>query len=181
MQLRYTRLFQSFEVLQQASIFTKLNLHSAYNLVRIREGGEWKRAFITSLVMPFGLMNAPAIFQRYIKDVLREALDSSTFNNIIPSRLTTKLEDLGLHPSLFDWILNFQTDRPQSVQVGNCVSSTLTLRTEAPQSCVLSSLLYSLYTYDCVATSSSAITVKFADDTVVMGLISDNDEIAYLE
>ncbi|KAK1792060.1 hypothetical protein P4O66_001840 [Electrophorus voltai] len=95
--------------------------------------------------------------------------------------LTTKLEDLGLHTSLCDWISNFITDKPQSVQVGNFASSTLTLRTGAPQGCVLSPLLYSLYTYDCTATSNSTIIVKFADDTVVMGLISDNDERAYLE
>ncbi|KAK1794705.1 hypothetical protein P4O66_001415 [Electrophorus voltai] len=106
---------------------------------------------------------------------------SSAFNTIIPSLLTTKLEDLGLHTSLCDWISNFLTDRPQSVRVGNCASSTLTLSTGAPQGCVLSPLLYSLYTYDCTAASSSTIIVKFADDTVVMGLISDNDERAYLE
>ncbi|KAK1788612.1 hypothetical protein P4O66_002697 [Electrophorus voltai] len=106
---------------------------------------------------------------------------SSAFNTIIPSLLTTKLEDLGLHTSLCDWISNFLTNRPQSVWVGNCVSSTLTLSTGAPQGCVLSPLLYSLYNYDCTATSSSTIIVKFADDTVIMGLISDNDERAYLE
>ncbi|KAK1803991.1 hypothetical protein P4O66_003927 [Electrophorus voltai] len=106
---------------------------------------------------------------------------SSAFNTIIPSLLTTNLEDLGLHPSLGDWISNFLTDRPQSVRLGNCASSTLTLSTGAPQGCVLSPLLYSLYTYDCTATSSSTIIVRFADDTVVMGLISDNDERAYLE
>ncbi|KAK3554602.1 hypothetical protein QTP70_027882 [Hemibagrus guttatus] len=41
-------------------------------------------------------------------------------------------------------------------------------------------LLYSLYIYDCMATSNST-TTKFADNTVVMGLIFDNDEMAYLE
>ncbi|KAK1790395.1 hypothetical protein P4O66_014297 [Electrophorus voltai] len=106
---------------------------------------------------------------------------SSAFNTIIPSLLTTKLEDLGLHTSLCEWTSNFLTDRPQSVWVGNCTSSTLTLSTGAPQGCVLSPLLYSLYTYDCAATSSSTITVKFADDTIDMGLILENNERAYLE
>ncbi|KAK1791119.1 hypothetical protein P4O66_002153 [Electrophorus voltai] len=87
-------------------------------------------------------------------------------------RLTIKLENLGLHPSLRDWISNFLTDSLQSVRVGNCVSSTLTLSTGAPQGCVL---LYSLYTYDCVVTSSSTTIVKFADNTIVMYLISGND------
>ncbi|KAK1803582.1 hypothetical protein P4O66_020996 [Electrophorus voltai] len=81
-----------------------------------------------------------------------------------------------LHTTLIH--LDKGRDRPQSVQVGNCVSSTLTLNTGTPQGCGLSPLLYSLYTYDCAATSSSIIIVKFADDTVVMGLISDNNERA---
>ncbi|KAK1789950.1 hypothetical protein P4O66_002270 [Electrophorus voltai] len=58
------------------------------------------------------------------------------------------------------------TDRPQSVRVGNCVSSTLTLSIGPPQGCVLNALLYSLYTYDCLATSSSTIVVKFSDNTI---------------
>ncbi len=47
--------------------------------------------------------------------------------------------------------------------------------------CVLSPLLYSLYTHDCTATHSSNVIVKFADDTTVIGLITDNDETAYRE
>ncbi|KAK1800230.1 hypothetical protein P4O66_000274 [Electrophorus voltai] len=106
---------------------------------------------------------------------------SLAFNTIIPYRITTNLEDLGLHPFLCDWISNFLTGRSQSVRVDNFVSSTLTLSTGAPQVCVLSPLLYPLYTYDCMATFSSITIDNFADDTVVMGLISDNNERAYLE
>lgn len=57
-------------------------------------------------------------------------------------------------------------------------SSTLTLSTRAPQGCVLSPLLYSLYTSDCTFTSNSNTLVKFADDTVVV--LITNDERAYL-
>ncbi len=61
----------------------------------------------------------------------------------------------------------------------NNTSSPLTLNTGAPQGCVLSPFLYSLYTHDCAATHSSNAIVKFADDTTVIGLITDNDETAY--
>ena len=65
------------------------------------------------------------------------------------------------------------------VKVGSGFSSTLTLSTGAPQGCVLSPLLYSLYTHDCVAKHTSNIIFKFADDTTILGLITDGDETAY--
>ncbi|KAI3374141.1 hypothetical protein L3Q82_005996 [Scortum barcoo] len=81
----------------------------------------------------------------------------------VPSKLVTKLRDLGLNSALCDWILNFLTGRPQAVRMGSTTSSTLTLNTGAPQGCVLSPLLYSLFTHDCVATHSSNTIIKFAD------------------
>lgn len=52
-------------------------LHGAkvYHLVYIQEGDGWKMAFNTPcwmlyLVMPFGITNAPAVFQALINDVL---------------------------------------------------------------------------------------------------------------
>ncbi|KAK3550131.1 hypothetical protein QTP86_021062 [Hemibagrus guttatus] len=68
-----------------------------------------------------------------------------------------------------------------SVHWGKHISPSITLNTGAPQGCVLSPLLYSLYTYDCVATSSSTNIIKFADDTAVVGLIYNSNEAAYLE
>ncbi|KAI4885809.1 hypothetical protein NFI96_004686, partial [Prochilodus magdalenae] len=69
--------------------------------------------------------------------------------------------------------------RPQVVRVGHSFSSTLTLSTGAPQGCVLSPLLYSLFTHDCVARHTSNTIFKFADDTTILGLITDGDETAY--
>lgn len=106
---------------------------------------------------------------------------SSAFNTIVPSRLDSKLKDLGLNTPLCDWILDFLTGRPQVVRIDNLTSTSLTLSTGGPQSCVLSPLLYSLYTHDCVSTRASNTIVKFADDTAVVGLISHGDETAYRE
>ncbi|KAK6218056.1 reverse transcriptase domain protein [Colletotrichum tabaci] len=69
------------DLLYGAKWFTALDLKGAYNLIRIKEGEEWKTCFRTRrgnyeyLVMPFGLTNAPASFQTMINHVLREYLD----------------------------------------------------------------------------------------------------------
>ncbi len=106
---------------------------------------------------------------------------SSAFNTIVPATLVAKLQTLGLNRSLCSWILDFLTGRSQVVRMGNNTSSPLILNTGAPQGCVLSPLLYFLYTHDCTATHSSNVIVKFSDDTTVIGLITDNDETAYRE
>lgn len=75
----------AFNPLHDASVFTKLDLRNAYHLIRIREGDEWKKAFNTPLghfeylVMPFGLSNAPAVFQNLINDVLRDMINRFVF------------------------------------------------------------------------------------------------------
>ncbi len=71
----------ALEQLRSAQFFTKLDLRCAYNLIRIREGDEWKTAFSTTSghyeywVMPFGLVNSPSVFQSFINDVFRDMLD----------------------------------------------------------------------------------------------------------
>ncbi len=106
---------------------------------------------------------------------------SSAFNTIVSATLVAKLQTLGLNRSLCSCILDFLTGRSQVVRMGNNTSSPLILNAGAPQGCVLSPLLYSLYTHDSTATHSSNVIFKFADDTMVISLISDNDETAYRE
>ena len=104
---------------------------------------------------------------------------SSAFNTIIPDILIPKLFNLGLPPSTCSWIKDFLVNRPQQVKLGPHLSSSRTLSTGSPQGCVLSPLLYSLYTSDCSPTHPENIFVKFAGDTTVVGLITGGNEADY--
>ncbi len=104
---------------------------------------------------------------------------SSAFNTIIPDTLQNKLTQLSVPTSVCQWINSFLTDRQQLVRLGKFSSSTCTTSTGAPQGCVLSPLLFSLYTNDCTSKDPSVKLLKFADDTTLIGLIQDGDESAY--
>ncbi len=71
----------ALEQLSSAKYFTNLELRNAYNLIRIREGEEWKTVFSTTSghyeywVMPFWLVNSPSVFQAFINDVFRDILN----------------------------------------------------------------------------------------------------------
>ncbi|KAL0180441.1 hypothetical protein M9458_025883, partial [Cirrhinus mrigala] len=74
--------------LREARIYTKLDLRSAYNLIRIREGDEWKTAFLTTrghyeyLIMPYGLANSPAVFQSFINEIFRDLLNREIYQGV---------------------------------------------------------------------------------------------------
>ena len=69
-----------FDTIQGSKYFTKLDLRSGYNQVRVRDEDVAKTAINTPLghyefkVMGFGLCNAPATFQSLMNDVLRPYL-----------------------------------------------------------------------------------------------------------
>ncbi|KAI4899059.1 hypothetical protein NFI96_009056 [Prochilodus magdalenae] len=101
------------------------------------------------------------IVMSHIQETIPDTLDPLQFayrrngstddavNTAIHTALTHlegKLLTLGLTPTLCNWVLNFLTDRPQSVRIGSRTSSTRTNNTSI---------------------------IKFADDTTVIGLITD--------
>jgi len=84
-------------------VFTKLDLKWGYNNVRIKEGDEWKAAFMIHIgayeptVIYFGLTNSPATFQAMMNDLFRDLInqgDTATFiDNILVATDTEEGHD----------------------------------------------------------------------------------------
>ena len=72
-----------FDQLKGVKYFSKIDLRLGYHQVWIREQDVPKTAFRTrfghyeSLVMPFGLINAPALFMMFMDTVLHTYLGNS--------------------------------------------------------------------------------------------------------
>ena len=71
---------------QDVCLFTKIDVRAGYNNIRFREGNESKAAFKTNkglfepTVMPFGLRNAPAVFQCMVNMQFANILAEGTIN-----------------------------------------------------------------------------------------------------
>jgi hypothetical protein len=75
------RIDETLDKIKGSDEVTKFDLVGAYYRLRMKEGEEWKTAFRTRygsfewLVMPMGLTNAPATWQRYISHLLHDLHD----------------------------------------------------------------------------------------------------------
>jgi hypothetical protein len=75
------RIEDLFDQLRGASVFSKIDLRSGYNQLRIRPSDIPKMAFITKYglyeftVMSIGLTNAPAFFMNLMNNVFMDYLD----------------------------------------------------------------------------------------------------------
>jgi Reverse transcriptase (RNA-dependent DNA polymerase) len=81
--------------LNRCSLYTKFDICWGYNNVRIKEGDEWKAAFITNeglfepTIMFFGLTNSPATFQMMMNSIFA--------NDITEKWLTVYMDNMAIH------------------------------------------------------------------------------------
>ena len=98
---------------------------------------------------------------------------SSAFNTIQSHLMIRKLTDLGVGKQFVMLIHSFLTNRSQYVNVSGVCSSHVSMSTGAPQGCILSPFLYTMYTNSCRSAYSNNHYFKYADDTALVGLIQD--------
>ena len=104
---------------------------------------------------------------------------SSAFNTMQPHVLIDKLDVYNVPARLQLFVLDFLTNRKQYVKTSSECSSITCINTGAPQGCVLSAFLFIVYTNSLAINSKQCKIVKYADDTIVVGLIDNNDETQY--
>ena len=100
---------------------------------------------------------------------------SSAFNTIQPHIMMQTLMNMNVNANLVLWINEFLTCRPQYVKYLNTKSNSITLNTGAPQGCVLSPVLFILYTSNCRCHDTNSKLFKYADDTALVSLCVNDD------
>ena len=86
---------QVIDRLWGCTLFTKVDVRWGYNNIRIKEGDEWKAAFLTPeglfepTVMFFGLTNSPATFQMMMNTIFR--------TEVAQGWLSVYMDDIAVH------------------------------------------------------------------------------------
>ena len=102
---------------------------------------------------------------------------SSAFNTIRLHILLERMKAMRVNAFAIEWYNSFMTGISQLVRLNRTHSLSLTTNPGAPQGCVYSPLLYTLYTSDCTSTTSGSFTVKFADDSAVHSVLFAHNDI----
>ena len=103
---------------------------------------------------------------------------SSAFNLIQPDILLRKLVELKFNPFLIRWYHSFLSNRPQQVKFNLALSDPAVCSTGAPQGCISSPFLFTIYTNDCFSSEPNQHIVQFSDDSVILSLLTKNTNIS---
>ena len=86
---------QTIDRLSECTLFTKFDIRWGYNNIRIKEGDEWKAAFLTPeglfepTVMFFSLINSPSTFQMMMNIIFHK--------EVAQGWLSVYMNDIAIH------------------------------------------------------------------------------------
>lgn len=115
---------ETLAYLSRTKIYTKLDMIVIFNHIRIAEGQEYLTTFNTryglyeSLVIPFGLSNAPATFQARINEILHPYLD--VFCTIYIDDVLVYSDDLTSHRKYVRLVVEALRDAGLQLDVKKC-------------------------------------------------------------
>ena len=115
---------------RDARIFTKMDVRAGYNNIRFREGDESKAAFKTNIglfeptVMPFGLRNAPAVFQRMMNTQFTDIIATGKVIIYMDDILISTKEDIKEHRQLVHRVLERLKKLDLYLKPSKCVFET---------------------------------------------------------
>ena len=116
------------ESMRNSGVFTKMDVRWGYNNVRIKDGDQWKAAFVTNhglyepMVMFFGLTNSPATFQKMMNEIFYDLIIKGHVKVYLDDILihTTK-KDVQLHRELTKEVLTRLRDHDLFLKPEKCV------------------------------------------------------------
>lgn len=113
------------EYLEGKKFFTKLDLKSGFHQVKVSKESIKYTAFVTPngqyeyLRMPFGLKNAPAVFQRFINNIFRDFIDKRLIV-IYMDDILLATESFEEHKCLLEKVLTRITKKELKLNLGKC-------------------------------------------------------------
>jgi len=114
-------------------VFTKMDLRWGFNNVRIKEGDEWKGAFIMHIgsfeptVMFFGMTNSPATFQAMMNEILRDLINEGKVIAFVDDVLVGTETEEG-HDEIVEEILRRLEENDLYIKPEICVWKTRKIR-----------------------------------------------------
>ena len=119
---------QLVDKLKGSKWFTKIDLRWGYNNVHIKEGDEWKAAFICHrgsfepMVMYFGLCNSPVIFQTMMNEIFLD-MDDAMVIYIDDLIIYTKTDNIQQHERIVKKVLKCLEEHDLFAQPEKCTFS----------------------------------------------------------
>ena len=122
-------IMQLVNKLQETKMFTKMDLSWGYNNICIKEGDEWKAAFICHcsafepMVMFFELCNSPSTFQMMINEIFAD-MEDIVVVYIDDIMIFTKMDDPKKHDEIMLEVLHHLEENDLYVKPEKCTFCT---------------------------------------------------------